>query len=62
MPVSAASTEYYTVELIDRHRAALTQGRHHPVLLVGLSALDLLTVRTAGRVRQVARDEAEPCP
>ena len=44
VPVSAASTEYFTVELINRYKDALTQGRHHPVLLVGLFALDLLTI------------------
>jgi len=44
VPVPAASTEYFTVELIDRYNDALTEGRHHPVLLVGLFALDLLTI------------------
>jgi len=44
VPISAASTEYFTVELIDRYQDALTEGRHHPVLLVGLFVLDLLTI------------------
>src|SRR5665811_1451521 len=44
VPVSAASTEYFTVELIDRYKEAITEGRHHPVLLVGLFVLDLLTI------------------
>jgi Fic family protein len=44
VPVSAANTEYFTVELIDRYKEAITQGQHHPVLLVGLFALDLLTI------------------
>lgn len=44
VPVSAASTEYFTVELIDRYKNALTEGQHHPVLLVGLFVLDLLTI------------------
>ena len=44
VPVSAASTEYFTIELIDRYKDALAQGQHHPVLLVGLFALDLLTI------------------
>ena len=44
VPVSAVSTEYFTVELIDRYKEALTEGRHHSVLLVGLFALDLLSI------------------
>ena len=44
VPVSAASTEYFAVELIDRYKDALTERRHHPVLLVGLFVLDLLTI------------------
>ena len=44
VPVSAASTEYFTVELIDRYKDAVTQGQHHPVPLVGLFVLDLLTI------------------
>ncbi len=44
VPVPAARTEYFTVELIDRYTDALKGGRHHPVLLVGLFVLDLLTI------------------
>lgn len=44
VPVPAARAEDFAVELIERYQTALTQGRHHPVLLVGLFALDLLTI------------------
>lgn len=44
VPVLAARTEYFTVELIDRYRDAARDGIHHPVLLVGLFVLDLLTI------------------
>ncbi len=44
VPVPAARTEYFTVELIDRYKEALAGGQHHPVLLVGLFVLDLLTI------------------
>lgn len=44
VPVAAARTEYYTAELIDRYRDALATRTHHPVLLVGLFVLDLLTI------------------
>lgn len=44
VPVPAARTEYYSVELIDRYRDAMTAKTHHPVLLVGLFVLDLLTI------------------
>ncbi len=40
VPVSAARTEFFTVELVDRYRDAMAAGEHHPVLLV----LDLLTI------------------
>lgn len=43
-PVPAADTEFYLGELVDRHRAAVESRRHHPVLLVGLFALDLLVI------------------
>src|SRR5664279_804699 len=36
VPVPAAQTEYYSAELIDRYKDAVAEGRHHPVLLVGL--------------------------
>jgi Fic family protein len=44
VPVPAARTEYFTVELIDRYTHAVTEARHHSVLLTGLFALDLLTI------------------
>ncbi len=44
VPVPAANTEYFTAELIDRYGEAGAEGRHHPVLLVGLFVLDLLTI------------------
>lgn len=44
VPVPAARTEYFTAELVDRYVEAAGQKRHHPVLLVGLFALDLLTI------------------
>jgi len=44
VPVPASRTEYFTAELIDRHKEAKAEGRHHPVLLVGLFVLDLLTI------------------
>ena len=43
-PVPAAQTEFSLHELVDRYRAAIDDGRHHPVLLVGLFALDLLVI------------------
>lgn len=44
VPIPAARTEYYTAELIDRYREAVSAARHHPVLLTGLFVLDLLTI------------------
>lgn len=43
-PVSALRTPEYVEELIDQYNRAMTEGRHHPLLLAGLFALDLLTV------------------
>jgi Fic family protein len=43
-PVSAARTEYFITELLDRYQEAILAKRHHPVLLVGLFILDLLTI------------------
>lgn len=43
-PVSAARAEQCTAELIDRYGAATRANAHHPVLLVGLFVLDLLTI------------------
>ncbi|MGL5859914.1 MAG: Fic family protein, partial [Phycicoccus sp.] len=44
VPVPAARTEYFTVELVDRYQEAMATGQHHPVLLTGLFVLDLLTI------------------
>ncbi|SCE86120.1 Fic family protein [Micromonospora mirobrigensis] len=43
-PVQAADTPFYVSELIDRYRHEASAQRHHPVLLVGLFALDLLVI------------------
>ncbi|PZF81192.1 Fic family protein [Jiangella anatolica] len=43
-PVPAARTPSSVDELIGRYTAAQRAGRHHPVILVGLFALDLLTI------------------
>lgn len=43
-PVSAADTPGHVTELIDRYLAAQRDARHHPVIMVGLFALDLLTI------------------
>ncbi len=43
-PVSATDTPFFVAELIDRYRAEVAAQRHHPVLLVGLFALDLLVI------------------
>lgn len=43
-PVSALDTEYHVSELVERYRESTAQGRHHPVLLIGLLALDLLVI------------------
>ena len=43
-PVSAADTPFHVAELVDRYNAEASAGRHHPVLLVGLFALDLLVI------------------
>ena len=44
VPVPAARTEYYTAELVDRYLEASAARQHHPVLLIGLFVLDLLTI------------------
>jgi Fic family protein len=43
-PVSAASTPFAIDELIERYEHAVAAGGHHPVLLTGLFALDLLVI------------------
>lgn len=43
-PVSAAESPGQVAELIDRYHLARQDGRHHPVIMVGLFALDLLTI------------------
>jgi fido (protein-threonine AMPylation protein) len=43
-PAPASQTPSYVDELIARYTAAQQAERHHPVILVGLFALDLLTI------------------
>jgi Fic family protein len=43
-PVAAAQTDHYVHELVERYRAAVRDAAHHPVLLVGLFALDLSVI------------------
>jgi Fic family protein len=43
-PVPAVETEFYVGELIDRYLEATAAEQHHPVLMAGLFALDLLTI------------------
>lgn len=42
--VSVARTPVFVDELVRRYAVSLREDRHHPVLLVGLFALDLLTI------------------
>lgn len=44
VPVPAANTEFFTVELVNRFNDARAAGHHHPVLLIGMFVLDLLTI------------------
>jgi len=44
VPVPAAQTPYFTSELVARFNAASATGEHHPLLLIGLFVLDLLTI------------------
>jgi Fic family protein len=44
VPVPAAWTEHFTTELVDRYNEAVVAREHHPVLLIGLFVLDLLTI------------------
>ena len=43
-PVSAAETEYYVTELVDRTNDALAAGVVHPVLITAAFGLDLLCI------------------
>lgn len=43
-PVSVTQTPGYVTELIARYTDSQAAGRHHPVIVVGLFALDLLTI------------------
>lgn len=43
-PVSAAETPWHIEALLDGYSRAQAEERHHPVLLVGLLVLDLLTI------------------
>ena len=43
-PVAAARTEHFTVDLIEHYNVAVHDDTFHPVLLVGLFVLDLLTI------------------
>ena len=44
VPVPARLTPEYTKELVDRYNEEVSRGEHHPVLLIGLFILDLLTI------------------
>ncbi|MGH3679796.1 MAG: Fic family protein [Natronosporangium sp.] len=56
-PVPAAQTEHYLHGLVDGYRAAVKAATHHPILLVGLFALDLTIIHPFedgnGRVTRV---------
>lgn len=43
-PVPASRTEHFIVELVDRYNDAVRDATFHPVLLIGLFILDLLTI------------------
>ena len=44
VPTSHQDTPFVMSELVDRYRAEQSSGRHHRALLVGLFALDFLTI------------------
>lgn len=44
VPVAARLTPEHTAQLVDQHNRALRRGEHHPILLIGLFILDLLTI------------------
>lgn len=43
-PVPAVTTASFVQELVDRYRDGQRLGVHHPILLIGLFVLDLLTI------------------
>jgi Fic family protein len=43
-PVSPAQTMFFLEELVCRFNGAVSMGRHHPILIIGLFVLDLLTI------------------
>lgn len=57
VPVPAAKAAWFLEELLDRYREALSADEHHPVLLIGMLVLDLLTIHPFddgnGRVARV---------
>ncbi len=44
VPVPARLTPQYTKELVDEFNEAISRGEQHPILLIGLFVLDLLTI------------------
>ncbi len=44
VPVAARLAPGHTKDLVDRYNAEAARGEHHPVLLIGLVVLDLLTI------------------
>lgn len=56
-PVPAVDTPFAVAELVDRFNAAIARATHHPVLLIGLFALDLSVIHPFedgnGRVTRV---------
>lgn len=44
VPVPAGLTPEYTRELVDQYNDAVASREHHPILLIGLFVLDLLTI------------------
>lgn len=44
IPVPARLTPEFTVDLVDDYNEAMSRCEHHPILLIGLFVLDLLTI------------------